>query len=77
MTDHYNDYMSEDEVSTCCGASIIGLDNGMGHCSECKDWTTPAELSDYERRVEELEAEGLTRSDAQGVADVEVMRGLL
>ena len=36
-----------------------------------------AELSDYERRVEELEAEGLTRSDAQGVADVEVMRGLL
>jgi len=36
-----------------------------------------AELSDYERRVEELEAEGLTRSDAQGVADVEVMRWLL
>jgi len=27
--------------------------------------------TDYERRVRELEAEGLTRSDAQGVADAE------
>ena len=26
---------------------------------------------EYERRVRELEAEGLTRSDAQGVADAE------
>jgi len=25
----------------------------------------------YEARVQELEAEGMTRSDAQGVADVE------
>ena len=33
--------------------------------------------ANYERRVRELEAEGLTRSDAQGVADVEVMRGKL
>ena len=28
----------------------------------------------YEKRVRELEAEGLTRSDAQGVADAEVMQ---
>ena len=28
----------------------------------------------YERRVRELEAEGLTRSDAQGVADAEAMQ---
>ena len=28
----------------------------------------------YDRRVRELEAEGLTRSDAQGVADAEVMQ---
>jgi len=35
---------------------------------------TAADLSDYERRVQELEAEGLTRSDAQGVADAERMK---
>ena len=29
---------------------------------------------EYEKRVRELEAEGLTRSDAQGVADAEVMQ---
>jgi len=28
---------------------------------------------EYEARVQELEAEGLTRSDAQGVADAEEM----
>lgn len=28
----------------------------------------------YEKRVEELETEGMTTSDAQGVADVEFMR---
>jgi len=28
----------------------------------------------YEERVRELEAEGLTRSDAQGVADAEAMQ---
>jgi len=34
-----------------------------------------AETSAYQRRVEELEAEGLNRSDAQGVADAEqIMR---
>ena len=27
--------------------------------------------TEYEKRVKELEAEGLTRSDAQGVADAE------
>lgn len=27
----------------------------------------------YQARVQELEAEGMTRSDAQGVADVEFM----
>jgi len=34
-------------------------------------------MTDYEKRVQELEAEGMTRSDAQGVADVEVMKGIL
>ena len=29
----------------------------------------------YAQRVEELEAEGLDRSDAQGVADAEQMKG--
>lgn len=28
----------------------------------------------YEKRVRELEAEGLTRSDAQGVADAKAMQ---
>jgi len=28
----------------------------------------------YDQRVRELEAEGLTRSDAQGVADAEAMQ---
>ena len=31
----------------------------------------------YEARVRQLEAEGLTRSDAQGAADVEVLKGTL
>ena len=30
--------------------------------------------TEYEQRVQELEAEGLTRSDAQGVADMEFMQ---
>ena len=29
---------------------------------------------EYERRVQELEAQGLTRSDAQGVVDAEDMQ---
>ena len=28
-------------------------------------------MTAYERRVSELEAEGITRSDAQGIADME------
>lgn len=35
------------------------------------------DASAYERRVSELEAQGLTRSDAQGVADAEQMQGRL
>jgi hypothetical protein len=34
-------------------------------------------LTPYEIRVRQLEAEGLTRSDAQGCADAEIMKGLL
>jgi len=30
--------------------------------------------TEYEQRVQELEAEGITRSDAQGIADVEFMQ---
>ena len=30
-----------------------------------------ADIDKYEKRVQELEAEGCTRSDAQGIADVE------
>jgi len=43
MADHYSDYIDFEEVSACCGASIIGLDNGLGHCSTCGEWTEPAE----------------------------------
>ena len=31
----------------------------------------------YEQRVEQLIEEGLTNSDAQGIADMEAMQGLL
>lgn len=34
-----------------------------------------AEPDAWERRVQELEAQGMTRSDAQGAVDVEEMRG--
>lgn len=34
---------------------------------------TPEQWEAYERRVQELEAEGMTRSDAQGCADAEEM----
>jgi hypothetical protein len=30
--------------------------------------------TEYEQRVQELEAEGITRSDAQGITDVEFMQ---
>lgn len=35
----------------------------------------PTDWDDYEKRVQNLEAEGLTRSDAQAVADAELMKG--
>ena len=34
-------------------------------------------MKSWEQRVQELEQEGLTRSDAQSVADVEVGKGLI
>ena len=34
-------------------------------------------MEDWEKRVQELEKEGLTRSDAQGIADMEERRGLV
>lgn len=37
-------------------------------------WTPPPAPIDYETRVQALEDEGLTRSDAQGVIDAEDMR---
>ena len=38
------------------------------------DWQRNIDWADYERRVEALEAEGLTRSDAQAVVDCELMQ---
>lgn len=35
---------------------------------------TPTKPTTYEQRVRQLEDEGLTTSDAQGVADVEVLK---
>jgi len=32
-------------------------------------------IDEYEKRVQELEAEGMTRSDAQAIADLEEMKG--
>ena len=54
-------------VVTCshCEAEYFDCDT-----HECE----PDESFDYEQRVRELEAEGLTRSDAQAVADVEENR---
>lgn len=42
MTVNYNDFMSVEEVSECCGASILGLNDDLGHCAECGEWTSPA-----------------------------------
>ena len=42
--------------------------NWQAHAEELKAWET---------RVQELEAEGLTRSDAQAVADLEASKGLI
>jgi len=42
MSDNYTDYIDFEEVSACCGASIIGFDSGLGHCAACGEWTTAA-----------------------------------
>ena len=34
-------------------------------------------MTAYEKRVQELEREGLTRSDAQGIADMEFEQAVL
>jgi len=77
MSDHVSDHISVEEVSACCGAYTIGMDDGIGHCGACGEWTVAADRSRYDLRVDQLESEGLTRSDAQGVADVEAMKGEL
>lgn len=41
------------------------------------DTNTPTQKLTYEQRVRQLEQEGCTTSDAQGVADLEEMKGLL
>ena len=38
---------------------------------------TTDKIKTWEERVQELETEGLTRSDAQGVADLEANKGLI
>jgi len=43
-----------------------------GQCPDCGALAYLA-ITDYEARVRQLEAEGMTRSDAQGVADAELM----
>jgi hypothetical protein len=37
-------------------------------------WEIKAEEDSYEKRVQELEEEGMTRSDAQGVVDAEILK---
>ena len=53
--------MAEDDEDACefCCRVKPKHDNGL------------ADIDKYEKRVQELEAEGCTRSDAQGIADVE------
>jgi len=31
----------DEPVSECCEEPIIGLDDGLGHCSGCNECTTP------------------------------------
>lgn len=50
------------------------LGKGRPRCPVCNSLlSTPIEPPDYEARVQALEAQGLTRSDAQGVVDAEIM----
>lgn len=50
-------------------------------CQSChragQEAWNPAWEKTYDERVAELEAEGLTTSDAQGVADAELMQGII
>jgi len=43
MTDRSSDYISIEEISACRGAPMIRLDNGLGHCAACGEWSTCAE----------------------------------
>ena len=29
--------------SECCGATLLHYNNGMGICSDCKEWSDPGE----------------------------------
>ena len=41
----------------------------VAYCPECRG--IECAITDWEFRVRELESEGITRSDAQGIADME------
>jgi len=43
MSDNYSDYISLEVLSACCAAPIIGLDDGLGHCADCGEWTEAAD----------------------------------
>ena len=57
---------------------IYGLELRVAGCkrrgTSCLVPAARLDIARYELRVRELEADGLTRSDAQGVADAERMR---
>lgn len=50
-------------VSNCCGSFDLVIE---------KPKAVEVDTSDYETRVRKLEAEGITRSDAQGIVDMEM-----
>ena len=43
MTDHYSDYINLEVLSACCAAPMLGLDDGLGHCADCGEWTEAAD----------------------------------
>lgn len=59
-----------------CGAKLVAhwLKNGV--CNGCRNphLIVAATTEGDEARIQALEAEGLTRSDAQGIVDLENMR---
>ncbi len=65
-----NDYVNENCVHCAAQTVIYHQYIGDGCCETCGAW----QVDEYEQRVRELEAGGLTRSDAQGVADAEAMK---